>query len=234
MGHRPASLDHQAGSLFPELRECTSDACPTNRQPSRTTSGPTSQVSTIRGQSHNDVSPLPVTVKRTVHNDPRRVRVLLDPQFTGGTDPRPVHQSARRPEKLNYCFTSTERPDTIPGDTPRAPVDADPLDTRSLMLINHDDGSPSPRTAPKSYDGECETVDQFTASKRQAAAKRARPSKKISAVAARGCFSQTRMPTSTVEASGCGNIPTSQPAQPRESSFPRSRSRSHKAPRSPA
>lgn len=35
----------------------------------------------------NDTSPLPVTVKRTVRNHPRRVRVLLDPQFTGGTNP---------------------------------------------------------------------------------------------------------------------------------------------------
>jgi hypothetical protein len=35
----------------------------------------------------NEVSILPVTVKRTIHNHPRRVRVLLDPQFTGGTNP---------------------------------------------------------------------------------------------------------------------------------------------------
>jgi hypothetical protein len=35
----------------------------------------------------NETSVLPVTVKRTVHNHPRRVRVLFDPQFTGGTNP---------------------------------------------------------------------------------------------------------------------------------------------------
>jgi hypothetical protein len=35
----------------------------------------------------NETSILPVTVKRTLHNHPRRVRVLLDPQFTGGNDP---------------------------------------------------------------------------------------------------------------------------------------------------
>lgn len=35
----------------------------------------------------NETSALPVTVKRTIRNHPRRVRVVLDPQFTGGTDP---------------------------------------------------------------------------------------------------------------------------------------------------
>ncbi|GAA2411682.1 hypothetical protein [Mycolicibacterium llatzerense] len=35
----------------------------------------------------NNTSVLPVTVKRTIRNHPRRVRVLFDPQFTGGTDP---------------------------------------------------------------------------------------------------------------------------------------------------
>ncbi|WP_328351378.1 hypothetical protein OG976_17745 [Mycobacterium sp. NBC_00419] len=35
----------------------------------------------------NDTTLLPVFIKRTIRNHPRRVRVLLDPQFTGGTDP---------------------------------------------------------------------------------------------------------------------------------------------------
>ncbi|MDT5076410.1 MAG: hypothetical protein QOJ80_1047 [Mycobacterium sp.] len=35
----------------------------------------------------NETSALPVTVKRTIRNHPRRVRVVLDPQFTGGADP---------------------------------------------------------------------------------------------------------------------------------------------------
>ncbi|GAS99631.1 alanine racemase [Mycolicibacterium canariasense] len=35
----------------------------------------------------NEASILPVTVKRTIRNHPRRVRVLLDPQFTGGSNP---------------------------------------------------------------------------------------------------------------------------------------------------
>jgi hypothetical protein len=35
----------------------------------------------------NEASILPVTVKRTIRNHPRRVRVLLDPQFSGGTNP---------------------------------------------------------------------------------------------------------------------------------------------------
>jgi hypothetical protein len=41
------------GLLAPETPGCTSDACPTYGQPSRSTSGPTGQVSTIRGQSHD-------------------------------------------------------------------------------------------------------------------------------------------------------------------------------------
>lgn len=35
----------------------------------------------------NETSALPLTVKRTIRNHPRRVRVLLDPQFTGGNNP---------------------------------------------------------------------------------------------------------------------------------------------------
>ena len=35
----------------------------------------------------DESSPLPLTVKRTIRNHPRRVRVLLDPLFTGGTEP---------------------------------------------------------------------------------------------------------------------------------------------------
>lgn len=35
----------------------------------------------------DETSQLPATVKRTVRNHPRRVRVVLDPQFVGGTDP---------------------------------------------------------------------------------------------------------------------------------------------------
>jgi hypothetical protein len=35
----------------------------------------------------NEASVLPVTVKRTIRHHPRRVRVLFDPQFTGGTNP---------------------------------------------------------------------------------------------------------------------------------------------------
>ncbi|MHA3024395.1 hypothetical protein ACXPWS_29500 [Mycobacterium sp. BMJ-28] len=35
----------------------------------------------------NETSILPVTVKRTLRNHPRRVRVLLDPQFTDGENP---------------------------------------------------------------------------------------------------------------------------------------------------
>lgn len=35
----------------------------------------------------NESTPLPATIKRTMRNHPRRVRVLLDPQFAGGVDP---------------------------------------------------------------------------------------------------------------------------------------------------
>ena len=51
MRHRPASLDHQAGSLLPELRGALPTlARHTDNLPAGTSS-PTSQVSTIRGQS---------------------------------------------------------------------------------------------------------------------------------------------------------------------------------------
>jgi len=45
--------------------------------------GPNLPVPTVA----NETSILPLTVKRTIRNHPRRVRVLLDPQFAGGENP---------------------------------------------------------------------------------------------------------------------------------------------------
>src|SRR3982074_1734047 len=50
---RPDGLSRSPGGQpAPGTPRCTSYACPTYGQPSRRTSGPTSQVSTARGQSH--------------------------------------------------------------------------------------------------------------------------------------------------------------------------------------
>src|SRR6201998_2841524 len=90
--HEPPDGRSQSpgGQPAPETLGCSCDACPTCGHPSRGTSSPTSQVSTIRGQPqppnafpshHPPTSPALTTITSTHHQTPHQPPASSSPPF---------------------------------------------------------------------------------------------------------------------------------------------------------
>src|SRR6185369_14211984 len=80
------------GQPAPETPGCTSYACPTYRHPSRGTSSPTSQVSTIRGQPHFPRSVDKVVSRQFLLHEP-----LIDEDRAGAGDQVGLARAAYHP-----------------------------------------------------------------------------------------------------------------------------------------